>query len=205
VFFLSCVASFRFIARACILKPIFALFSNGSSSFEKLQPSHNRRILSASKNRHRTDKLAKNKRQRYFEAGWYALWYPVSLVMGLYVLSEEEDLVRKQSNQQWGVLDSASWWHGWPRLRQDPPLIDNFYLVQLAFNVQCLIQIVLIESRKKDFLQMVSHHIITIFLIWSSYYVGFLRVGLIVMTVVADGPDLFLYWAKVLCAPLLAS
>ena len=203
-FYLACVATFRFLARHAFLKPILALFSQSPKSFEKLEPSHTGQKAAASKYQRRKDKMAIDKRQRYFEAGWYAMWYPVSLLLGIYVLSKEEDLVRESSNQKWGVLDSASWWHGWPKIRQDTPIVDNFYLIQLAFNLQCLIQIVFIESRKKDFRQMVSHHVITILLIWSSYYVGLMRVGLIIITVVADGPDLFLYWAKVRCTPALA-
>jgi len=198
-FFLTCVATFRFIARAIILKPILNMYSISSKNVETIKPSHDARDLVNPHNRRVNRKLkqANNRRQRYFEAGWYALWYPVSLLLGIYVLSEEDDLVRGQSNQKLGVLDSASWWHGWPSVRQDSPIVDNFYLIQLAFNMQCLIQIVLIESRKKDFLQMVLHHIITILLIGSSYYIGMMRIGLIIITVVADGPDLFLYWAKV--------
>lgn len=197
-FLLACVATFRFIARFLFLKPILALFAKNPNCFERLQPSHDRRNVSASERRLQNKiKKASNKQQRYFEAGWYALWYPVSMLLGVYVLSEEEDLVRAQSDQKLGVLDSSSWWHGWPSVRQDAPSVDNFYLLQLAFNLQCLIQIVLIESRKKDYVQMVSHHVITILLIWSSYYVGLMRIGLIIITVVADGPDLFLYWAKV--------
>ena len=199
-FLLACVATFRFIARFLFLKPILALFAKNPNCFERLQPSHDRRNVSASERRLQNKiKKASNKQQRYFEAGWYALWYPVSMLLGVYVLSEEEDLVRAQSDQKLGVLDSSSWWHGWPSVRQDAPSVDNFYLLQLAFNLQCLIQIVLIESRKKDYVQMVSHHVITILLIWSSYYVGLMRIGLIIITVVADGPDLFLYWAKVRC------
>jgi hypothetical protein len=206
VFFLACVATFRFIARAIVLKPILEAFSKSPELFEKLQPSHEAHKPQNPLKRRLRDKLKKanNRRQRYFEAGWYALWYPVSMLLGAYVLSEEEDLVRGQSSQKLGVLDSASWWHNWPATRQDSFSVDNFYLIQLAFNMQCLIQIVLIESRKKDFLQMVSHHIITILLIWSSYYVGLMRIGLIIITVVADGPDLFLYWAKVQCTLALA-
>jgi len=206
VFFLACIATFRCIARFIILKPILALFAKDPKCFERLQPSHDVRNHSAPGHRRLQDKIkkAKNKQQRYFEAGWYALWYPVSMLLGIYVLSEEEDLVRAQSHQKLGVLDSSSWWHGWPSIRQDALAVDNFYLIQLAFNLQCLIQIVLIESRKKDYLQMVSHHVITILLIWSSYYVGLMRVGLIIITVVADGPDLFLYWAKVRCAFAIA-
>lgn len=197
-FLLTCIAAFRCIARFIFLKPILALFAKNPKCFERLQPSHNSRNLSAPERRLQNKiKKASNKQQRYFEAGWYALWYPVSMFLGIFVLSQEEDLVRAQSDQKLGVLDSASWWHGWPSLRQDAFAVDNFYLVQLAFNLQCLIQIVLIESRKKDYAQMVSHHVITILLIWSSYYVGLMRVGLIIITVVADGPDLFLYWAKV--------
>ena len=205
-FFLACVATFRCIARFAILKPFLALFSKHAICLDKLQPSHDGRKLAASRHQRGLDKIkmANNKRQRYFEAGWYALWYPVSMLLGIYVLSEEEDLVRANSNNALGVLDSASWWHGWPVIRQDSLTVDNFYLIQLAFNLQCLIQIVLIESRKKDFVQMVSHHIITILLIWTSYYIGLMRIGLVIITVVADGPDLFLYWAKVCCVQVLA-
>ena len=47
------------------------------------------------------------------------------------------------------------------------------------------------EAARKDHWQMMTHHVVTIFLIVASYYYGFTRVGCLIM-VIMDWCDIFL-------------
>jgi len=69
-----------------------------------------------------------------------------------------------------------------------------YYLCQAAFWCQ-MVFVTLIEVWQKDFIQMMLHHFITIFLVTSSYYTGFLFVGHTVL-VEQDFGDIFLPAAK---------
>lgn len=51
-----------------------------------------------------------------------------------------------------------------------------YYLMQLAFWFQQIYGLHT-EKRRKDHIAMLSHHIITIMLVGSSYYVNLTRVG----------------------------
>ena len=85
--------------------------------------------------------------------------------------------------------------------KKGPHLID-FFITIIAFALEMGF---FLSKQYSDNVQAATlTHLITILLIWSSYYVGLMRVGLIIITVVADGPDLFLYWAKVRCAFAIA-
>jgi acyl-CoA-dependent ceramide synthase len=62
--------------------------------------------------------------------------------------------------------------------------------MQLAFWFQQL-YVLHIEERRKDHIAMISHHIITIALVWSSYYTNLTRVGNAVLCCM-DISDIFL-------------
>lgn len=52
-----------------------------------------------------------------------------------------------------------------------------------------------VEPKLKDFYQMVTHHIITIFLIGTGYYYNLIRYGILIM-IIHDSADPFLEFAK---------
>mmetsp|Transcript_21826 Transcript_21826/g.56922 ORF Transcript_21826/g.56922 Transcript_21826/m.56922 type:complete len:373 (+) Transcript_21826:276-1394(+) len=75
-----------------------------------------------------------------------------------------------------------------------PRELRAFYAVEFGFYVSQLLS-VLTKKRKKDFWQMVAHHVITATLIGWSYTFGALRVGIIIM-VCHSSFDPFLNMAK---------
>lgn len=74
--------------------------------------------------------------------------------------------------------------------------MKSYMLAQLAFWLQQMI-VVNIEKRRKDYWQMVSHHIVTIALVYSSYRYGLTRVGNVVL-ILMDLNDLIFSVAKCL-------
>lgn len=86
-------------------------------------------------------------------------------------------------------------WTNWPD-REVSGLVKSYMLAQLAFWLQQMI-VVNIEKRRKDYWQMVSHHIVTIALVYSSYRYGLTRVGNVVL-ILMDFNDLIFSAAKCL-------
>lgn len=76
-------------------------------------------------------------------------------------------------------------WTDWPQ-RQIDPVMKGYILAQWGFWLQQII-VINIEEKRKDYWQMLSHHVITIGLISSCYSYYFTRVGnfiLVIMDVV---------------------
>ncbi|KAJ2559186.1 Sphingosine N-acyltransferase lag1 [Coemansia sp. RSA 1933] len=69
-----------------------------------------------------------------------------------------------------------------------------YYLVQSAFWLSNVYTIH-VEERRKDHFEMMTHHVVTIFLVLSSYQFHFTRFGHAFMLVM-DFPDIFLTCAK---------
>ena len=76
-------------------------------------------------------------------------------------------------------LDLRQMWTGWPN-REMSGMAKWYYLVQFAFWLQQIL-IVNIEERRKDHVQMFTHHIITCTLIFTSYGYHQTRVGNVVL------------------------
>ncbi|KAJ2796916.1 Sphingosine N-acyltransferase lag1 [Coemansia helicoidea] len=69
-----------------------------------------------------------------------------------------------------------------------------YYLVQFAFWTSNIYTI-FVEERRKDHLEMLVHHVVTIALVAASYFCHFTRFGHVFMLVM-DFPDIFLSLAK---------
>lgn len=70
------------------------------------------------------------------------------------------------------------------------------YLIEASFYVHSLVWLRFVEKRKKDYYVLISHHIITLFLLTFSWYIDEMSVGMEVM-VLHDFSDIFLYASKV--------
>lgn len=68
--------------------------------------------------------------------------------------------------------------------------MKGYILAQLAFWVQQVL-VINIEERRKDHWQMLTHHFVTISLMYGSYRYGYTRVGNLIL-VLMDVVDLFL-------------
>eukprot|EP01112_Ceratiomyxa_fruticulosa_P014768 TRINITY_DN4266_c0_g1_i1.p1 TRINITY_DN4266_c0_g1~~TRINITY_DN4266_c0_g1_i1.p1 ORF type:complete len:356 (+),score=44.74 TRINITY_DN4266_c0_g1_i1:110-1177(+) len=134
--------------------------------------------------------------RRFKETGWYAVYYPCVFVFGLYVFYLESigygHGVASPSSH-WSVFPTTSYWQGWPA----QPITNVFrfyYLLELTFYVHCMIAIT-IETKQKDFYEMALHHLATFSLVFMSYWVRYLRVGLMIL-LTHNVSDIFLYNGK---------
>src|SRR5690554_6901044 len=104
-------------------------------------------------------------------------------------------------------LDMKMLWRDWPN-REISGLSKWYILVQFAFWLQ-QIMVVHIEERRKDYVQMFTHHIITCTLIFASYGYHQTKVANVILCLM-DVVDLFLpvsfiltfHEHRVLCLPV---
>lgn len=75
--------------------------------------------------------------------------------------------------------------------------LELVYMCQCGFYIYSIAALLLWETRRKDFSVMMSHHIITVFLIGYSYITRFFRLGSVVLAI-HDASDVFLEGAKIL-------
>lgn len=87
------------------------------------------------------------------------------------------------------IFDPTDLWRGFPHTPLAAPL-KLYYLTQTAFYIHQVL-ILNAEARRKDHVQMMTHHAITIFLMTTSYHFNFTRVGCLIM-VLMDWCDIFL-------------
>lgn len=74
--------------------------------------------------------------------------------------------------------------------------LELVYMCQCGFYIYSIAALLLWETRRKDFSVMMSHHIITVFLIGYSYITRLFRLGSVVLAV-HDASDVFLEAAKI--------
>ncbi|TMX03134.1 hypothetical protein EJD97_018129 [Solanum chilense] len=92
-------------------------------------------------------------------------------------------------------LDVKGYFSGWPN-QELTAGIKLIYMCQCGFYLYSIAALVVWETRRKDFAVMMSHHIVTVFLISSSYILSFFRIGIVILAL-HDGSDVFLEAAKV--------
>jgi len=99
------------------------------------------------------------------------------------------------SSQEWS-WPSAKWWIGFPQGGHDIMRSDLrcYYIAYAARYFQAGI-CVLLEPRRKDFIEMNVHHWVTVLLCSISYVYGWNRIGCIVMFLL-DPADVPLHCAK---------
>ncbi|ELU45370.1 TLC domain-containing protein [Rhizoctonia solani AG-1 IA] len=77
------------------------------------------------------------------------------------------------------------------------PLLKTYYLLQASYWTQQLLVLVLgLEKPRKDYLELVIHHLVTIYLISSSYIVNLTWIGNAVF-ITMDVSDVFLALSKI--------
>ncbi|KAJ4466545.1 TLC domain-containing protein [Lentinula aciculospora] len=122
---------------------------------------------------------------RFAEQGWSVVYYTLQWGFGLYIYK----------NLPTKVLDPVDAWIGYPHIALAAP-VKIYYLSQLAFYLHQML-ILNAEARRKDHVQMMTHHVITVFLMWASYYYNLTRIGCLIMLLM-DLCDIFLPLAKML-------
>ncbi|KNC52649.1 LAG1 longevity assurance [Thecamonas trahens ATCC 50062] len=90
---------------------------------------------------------------------------------------------------------TANAWTHLPLHYAISPAFKTFYLVSLGFHIQSIVYHVLFQDSRSDFVEMLAHHLVTIFLIAGSFVGNLTRIGLLVI-LVHDFPDIFVFAAK---------
>ncbi|KAG6821233.1 hypothetical protein H0H93_002343 [Arthromyces matolae] len=116
---------------------------------------------------------------RFAEQGWSVVYYTLQWSYGLYI----------HHNLPTELLEPSALWKDYPHIPLAGPL-KFYYLTQAAFYLHQVL-ILNAEERRKDHYQMMTHHVITIFLVATSYFMNFTRVGCVIM-VLMDCCDIFL-------------
>ncbi|KAF5718234.1 sphingosine n-acyltransferase lag1 [Fusarium mundagurra] len=128
--------------------------------------------------------LGSARSMRFKEQAWMVVYYATCWSVGMYIYA---------SSSYW--LNLQAMWTNWPN-REVSGLMKLYMLAQLAFWLQQMI-VINIEKRRKDHWQMLSHHVVTIALVYCSYRYGLTRVGNVVL-ILMDFNDLVFSIAKCL-------
>ncbi|KAI0475977.1 putative longevity-assurance protein [Xylariaceae sp. FL0804] len=121
---------------------------------------------------------------RFSEQAWLLVYYNVFWTLGLYLYCKSPY-----------YLNFRELWTNWPN-REIEGIMKVYMLGQWAFWIQQVL-VINIEERRKDHWQMLTHHFITIGLIYASYCYHHTRVGNLIL-VLMDIVDIFLPLAKCL-------
>jgi len=133
----------------------------------------------------RVFKMTRTQRQKFAQSALEVVFYGTFTILGLCVVPRQE----------W-AWPSDSWWKGFANgghevMRSD---LRCYYLMYVSRYFQGAIS-VLMEHKRKDFLEMQIHHWTTVSLITVSYVYGWNRVGSMVMLIL-DPADVLLHSAK---------
>jgi len=116
-----------------------------------------------------------------------ALMYGTFSVIGCVVVT----------SQAW-VWPSSNWWIGFAEPDAPHALMRDdlrcYYLLYTGRYLQCIIS-VLLEPKRKDFVEMCIHHTVTVVVCLISYWYGWNRIGVVVMLLM-DPADVPLHFAK---------
>ncbi|KDQ64565.1 hypothetical protein JAAARDRAFT_166964 [Jaapia argillacea MUCL 33604] len=127
------------------------------------------------------------KLDRFGEQGYAWLYWGFFGVWGVRIMAQQKTW---WYNTQWFWLDYPQW--------QMKPELKCYYLVQFSYWLQQLIVLTMgLEKPRKDFKELVIHHIVTLWLIGWSYLVNHTLMGNAVF-VSMDIPDTFLAFSKLL-------
>jgi acyl-CoA-dependent ceramide synthase len=128
-----------------------------------------------------------SKQARFMEQVYTALYIAFLGPAGLYVMMRTPA----------GYFNTRGMFEGMPHNTVEG-CHKFYYLFQAAFWAQQSLVLVLgMEARRKDFKELVAHHIITLSLIWMSYRFHFTYIGVAVYTT-HDISDFFLATSKTL-------
>ncbi|KAK4505748.1 hypothetical protein PRZ48_003713 [Zasmidium cellare] len=129
----------------------------------------------------------KGKQARFMEQFYTAIYFAIFGPFGLYVMSR---------TPVW-YFNTAGMYEGFPH-RAHEAVFKAYYLLQAAYWAQQgLVLMLQLEKPRKDFKELVVHHIVTLALIGLSYRFHFTYIGVAVY-ITHDVSDFFLATSKVL-------
>ncbi|OZJ06938.1 hypothetical protein BZG36_00116 [Bifiguratus adelaidae] len=121
---------------------------------------------------------------RFAEQGWSVIYYVIFWSLGMYIM---------YNSPYW--FNTSYFWIAYPHV-QLTGLMKWYYLVQFAFWIQQVF-VLSIEKKRKDFIPMLTHHLVTCTLISCSYLTNHTRIGNAVLCCM-DFSDILFSLAKVL-------
>nr|XP_022309190.1 ceramide synthase 2-like isoform X2 [Crassostrea virginica] len=120
--------------------------------------------------------------QKFTECSYHFMFYCAMFIYGLFILWDKS----------W-FWETKNCWIGWPK--QDvSPEIYWYYVIELGF-YWSLTFTLMVDHRRKDFKEMVVHHLVTMALMYFSWVCNFVRVGTLVL-LVHDAVDYWMAAAK---------
>lgn len=124
---------------------------------------------------------SRGKQNRFMEQVYTAMYFAIFGPLGVYVMSR---------TPVW-YFNTAGMFEGFPH-RAHEGMFKVYYLLQASYWAQQFIVLVLrLEKPRKDFPELVGHHLVTLALIWLSYRFHFTYMGLAVY-ITHDISDFFL-------------
>jgi len=130
----------------------------------------------------------KTKSKKFSESAWKFLFYATAWTWGASI-----------------TLPQDFFWNpslcieNWPNVDPIPNDMRWFYLVQFSFYIHGFICHITIEVKRKDYFQMLFHHVISAALISASYVMNVYRFGAILLIlhdindIILEGGKMFIY------------
>lgn len=132
----------------------------------------------------------KAKQNRFMEQVYTALYFAIFGPFGLYVMKNAE------SGSLW-YFQTTSMFEGFPHRSHDG-IFKAYYLLQASYwSQQAIVLLLQLEKPRKDFKELVLHHVVTLALIGLSYRFHFAKMGIAVF-ITHDISDFFLATSKTL-------
>ncbi|KAJ4370196.1 sphingosine N-acyltransferase lag1 [Didymella sp. IMI 355093] len=127
------------------------------------------------------------KQSRFMEQAYTALYFGLYGPFGIWVMSR---------SPVW-YFNTTGMYEGFPH-RTHEGVFKAYYLLQASYWAQqAIVLLLMLEKPRKDFKELVAHHIITLSLIWLSYRFHFTYMGIAVY-ITHDVSDFFLATSKIL-------
>ncbi|KAF3177015.1 hypothetical protein TWF106_001632 [Orbilia oligospora] len=124
---------------------------------------------------------------RFLEQAYTAIYFAVFGPLGLYVMSQTPGL--------W-FFNTTPYWSTHPNIIHTG-IFKAYYLLQWSYWLQqAIVLVLMLEKPRKDFKELVIHHIVTVALITLSWRFHFTYIGLSVF-ITHDVSDFFLATSKV--------
>lgn len=131
------------------------------------------------------------KQARFMEQVYTAIYFGIFGPFGLYVMSR---------TPVW-YFNTKGMYEGFPHKTHEA-VFKAYYLLQASYWAQqAIVLLLMLEKPRKDFKELVMHHIITIALIWCSYRFHFTYMGVAVY-ITHDISDFFLAVSPLFCTAL---
>ncbi len=121
------------------------------------------------------------KQSRFMEQAYTALYFGLYGPFGVWIMSR---------TPVW-YFNTTGMYEGFPH-RTHEAVVKAYYLLQASYWAQqAIVLLLMLEKPRKDFKELVAHHIITVSLIWLSYRFHFTYMGIAVY-ITHDISDFFL-------------